>query len=140
MQKINALRWLLPCGLILLMMTGQANADESMTINRVIPENVAYFHERRSPNNIHRDRVITPCVSIVVTSIFQEITMAQQPISIDIKEKGIIWLLPPCSWSLRQVARKLELSPSVVARWRLELVQKGLLPGNEKMSCVDSDE
>ncbi|WP_432735265.1 type IV pilus biogenesis protein PilP [Cronobacter sakazakii] len=40
MQKNNALRWLLPCGLTLLMMTGQANADESMTINRVIPENV----------------------------------------------------------------------------------------------------
>lgn len=40
MPKNNALRWLLPCGLTLLMMTGQANADESMTINRVIPENV----------------------------------------------------------------------------------------------------
>ncbi|WP_275257358.1 type IV pilus biogenesis protein PilP [Citrobacter koseri] len=40
MPKNNALRWLLPCGLTLLMLAGQANADESMTINRVIPENV----------------------------------------------------------------------------------------------------
>lgn len=39
MQKNNALRSLLPCGLTLLLM-GQANADESMTINPVIPENV----------------------------------------------------------------------------------------------------
>ncbi|WP_427167036.1 hypothetical protein [Citrobacter koseri] len=38
MPKNNALRWLLPCGLTLLLITGQANADESMTINRVIPE------------------------------------------------------------------------------------------------------
>ncbi|STB73356.1 type IV pilus biogenesis protein PilP [Citrobacter koseri] len=40
MQKNNALRWLLPCGITLLALTSQAYADESMTINRVIPENV----------------------------------------------------------------------------------------------------
>ncbi|MGQ3665297.1 IS3 family transposase [Citrobacter braakii] len=66
--------------------------------------------------------------------------MPQQPVPIDVKEKGVIWLLPPYSWSLRQVARKLELSPSVVAKWRLELVQKGLLPENEKISSVDGNE
>ena len=66
--------------------------------------------------------------------------MPQQPVPIDVKEKCVIWLLPPYSWSLRQVARKLELSPSVVARWRLELVHKGLLPENEKISSVDGGE
>lgn len=66
--------------------------------------------------------------------------MPQQPIPIDIKEKGVIWLLPPYSWSLRQVARKLELSPSVVARWRFELVQKNLLHENEKITSVDGNE
>lgn len=66
--------------------------------------------------------------------------MPQQPAPIDIKEKGVIWLSPPYSGSLRQVVRKLELSPSVVARWRLELVQKGLLPENEKISSADGNE
>lgn len=40
MQKNNALRWLLPCCLILLAMTGLANADESMTVRPIIPDNV----------------------------------------------------------------------------------------------------
>ncbi|ENU2135000.1 hypothetical protein ACE60T_005399 [Salmonella enterica] len=66
--------------------------------------------------------------------------MPAHAVPIDIKEQGVIWLLPPYNWSLRQVARKLELSPSVVARWRLELVQKGLLHEIEKISSVDSDE
>ena len=66
--------------------------------------------------------------------------MPAHAVPIDVKEKGVMWLLPPYSWSLRQVARKLDLSPSVVARWRLELVQKGLLPENEKISSIDGNE
>lgn len=63
--------------------------------------------------------------------------MPVHAVPIDVKEQGVIWLLRPYSWSIRQIARKLDLSPSVIARWRLELVPKGLLPKNEKISSVD---
>lgn len=53
-------------------------------------------------------------------------------VPIDVKEQGVIWLLPPYSWSIRHIARKLDLSPSVIARWRLELVQKGCCPKTRK--------
>ncbi|EGU4505676.1 IS3 family transposase [Salmonella enterica] len=67
-------------------------------------------------------------------------TVPAHAVPIDVKEQGVIWLLPPYSWSIRHIARKLDLSPSVIARWRLELVQKGLLPENEKISSVNGDE
>lgn len=57
--------------------------------------------------------------------------MPAHAVPIDIKEQGVTWLLPPYSWSIRHIARKLDLSPSVIARWRLELVQQGLFE-NEK--------
>ena len=60
--------------------------------------------------------------------------MPAHAVPIDIKEQGVTWLLPPYSWSIRHIARKLDLSPSVIARWRLELVQQGLLPENENFS------
>ena len=66
--------------------------------------------------------------------------MPAHAVPIDIKEQGVTWLLPPYSWSIRHIARKLDLSPSVIARWRLELVQQGLLPENEKISSVDRNE
>ncbi|HGG6757228.1 TPA: IS3 family transposase [Salmonella enterica subsp. enterica serovar Java] len=59
---------------------------------------------------------------------------------IDVKEKGLIWLLPPYCWSHRQIASKLNVSASVVSKWRSELVEKGLLPENEKVSSVDCDD
>lgn len=40
MQKNNALRWLLPCSLTLLVLTSQAFADERMTVRPIIPDNV----------------------------------------------------------------------------------------------------
>ncbi|EDU8805740.1 hypothetical protein YY29_003233 [Salmonella enterica subsp. enterica] len=43
-------------------------------------------------------------------------TIPAHAVSIDIKERGITWLLPPYSWSIRHIARKLELNPSVIAR------------------------
>lgn len=66
--------------------------------------------------------------------------MPAHAVPIDIKEQGVTWLLPPYSWSIRHIARKLDLSPSVIARWRLELVQQDLLPKNEKISSVDGNE
>lgn len=66
--------------------------------------------------------------------------MLAHAVPIDVKEKGVMWLLPPYSWSVRHIAQKLALSPSVVAKWRLELVVQGLLPKNERISSVDGDE
>ena len=65
--------------------------------------------------------------------------MPAHAVPIDIKEQGVTQLLPPYSWSIRHIARKLDLSPSVIARWRLELVQQGLFE-NEKISSVDGNE
>ena len=36
--------------------------------------------------------------------------MPGQPIPSELKEKGLIWLLPPYCWSHRQIARKLKIS------------------------------
>ena len=44
--------------------------------------------------------------------------MPGQPIPSELKEKGLIWLLPPYCWSHRQIARKLKISASVVSKWR----------------------
>ena len=66
--------------------------------------------------------------------------MSGQPIPIELKEKGLIWLLPPYCWSHRQIARKLKISASVVSKWRCELVEQGLLPENEKVTSVDGEE
>ena len=35
--------------------------------------------------------------------------MPGQPIPGELKEKGLIWLLPPYCWSHRQIARKLKI-------------------------------
>ncbi|MFS9881141.1 hypothetical protein WKV47_21945 [Salmonella enterica] len=45
--------------------------------------------------------------------------MPAHAVPIDVKEKGVMWLLPPYSWSVRHIAQKLALSSSVVAKWRL---------------------
>lgn len=43
--------------------------------------------------------------------------MPAHAVPIDVKEKGVMWLLPPYSWSVRHIAQKLALSSSVVAKW-----------------------
>ena len=63
--------------------------------------------------------------------------MPGQPIPSELKEKGLIWLLPPYCWSHRQIARKLKISASVVSKWRYELVEQGLLPENEKITVTN---
>lgn len=63
--------------------------------------------------------------------------MPGQSIPSELKEKGLIWLLPPYCWSHRQIARKLKNSASVVSKWRCELMEQGLLPENEKITSVD---
>lgn len=66
--------------------------------------------------------------------------MPAHAIPIVIKEQGVIWLLPPIADIYQAFVRKLDLSPSVIARWRLELMQKDLLPESERIYSVDSDE
>lgn len=66
--------------------------------------------------------------------------MPAHAVPIDVEEKGVMWLQPPYSWSVRHIAQKLALSSSVVAKWKLELVAQGLLPKNERISYVDGDE
>lgn len=66
--------------------------------------------------------------------------MPGQPIPSELREKGLIWLLPPYCWSHRQIARKLKISASVVSKWRCELVEQGLLPENEKITSVDVED
>ncbi len=66
--------------------------------------------------------------------------MPGQPIPSELKEKGLIWLLPPYCWSHRQIARKLKISASVVSKWRYDLVEQGLLPENEKITSVDVED
>lgn len=63
--------------------------------------------------------------------------MPGQPIPSELKEKGLIWLLPPYCWSHRQIARRLKINTSVVSKWRCELVEQGLLPENENITSVD---
>ncbi len=38
--------------------------------------------------------------------------MPAHAVPIDIKEQDVTWLLPPYSWSVRHIARELELSSS----------------------------
>lgn len=53
--------------------------------------------------------------------------MPANPVPIDVKTKGQTWLLPPYNWSHRRIAKELDVSPSVVYKWRNELVESGLL-------------
>lgn len=56
------------------------------------------------------------------------------PVPIDVKQKGQMWLLPPYSWTHRKIANELGVSPSVVSRWRNELVEEGRLDESENKS------
>jgi transposase-like protein len=53
--------------------------------------------------------------------------MSVDSVPIDVKTKGQTWLLTPYNWSHRRIAKKLDVSPSVVSKWRNELVESGLL-------------
>ncbi len=51
--------------------------------------------------------------------------MAAIPVDLVTKQEGINLLLPPHSWSLRRIAEKLNVSASVVSKWRQELMKDG---------------
>ena len=65
--------------------------------------------------------------------------MPANPVSIDVKAKGQTWLLPPYNWSHRRIAKELDVSPSVVSKWRNELVESGLLPTESPLENVTAD-
>lgn len=59
------------------------------------------------------------------------------PVPIDVKQKGQMWLLPPYSWTHRKIANELGVSPSVVSRWRNELVEEGRLEEADNKSSSE---
>ncbi|HEM7146976.1 TPA: helix-turn-helix domain-containing protein, partial [Providencia stuartii] len=48
-------------------------------------------------------------------------------------------LLPPYNWSHRRIAKELDVSPSVVSKWRNELVERGLLPTESPLENATAD-
>ncbi len=46
-------------------------------------------------------------------------------IDIKVKEQGKLWLLPPYNYSLRQIAKELDVGISTVSGWRQELIAEG---------------
>ncbi|MCG9766651.1 helix-turn-helix domain-containing protein [Vibrio alginolyticus] len=65
--------------------------------------------------------------------------MPANPVPIDVKTKGQTWLLPPYNWSHRRIAKELDVSPSVVSKWRNELVESGLLSTTEPPLEITTD-
>ncbi len=57
--------------------------------------------------------------------------MAGKQIPIELKEQALMRLLPPYSWSLRQVANEIGSSPSTIFTWRKQLEDEGLLMPRE---------
>tara|TARA_Y100001960_G_C14195706_1_gene597190 strand:- start:43 stop:543 length:501 start_codon:yes stop_codon:yes gene_type:complete len=53
--------------------------------------------------------------------------MPKPSIDVEIKEQGLIWLLPPYSYSLRRVANELNVGHATVHKWREQLKKEGLL-------------
>ena len=54
--------------------------------------------------------------------------MPAHPIPIEVKSRGLVLLAPPYSYSLRRVAKDLDVSHAVVHTWRKELIEIGSLP------------
>ncbi|MBF4311799.1 helix-turn-helix domain-containing protein, partial [Vibrio anguillarum] len=65
--------------------------------------------------------------------------MPANPVPIDVKTKGQTWLLPPYNWSHRRIAKELDVSPSVVSKWRNELVESGLLSTEPPLENTTTD-
>ncbi|EPN8460862.1 IS3 family transposase [Vibrio cidicii] len=65
--------------------------------------------------------------------------MPANPVPIDVKTKGQTWLLPPYNWSHRRIAKELDVSPSVVSKWRNELVESGQLSTEPPLENTTTD-
>lgn len=58
--------------------------------------------------------------------------MPGTPIPTELKEQALLRLLPPYSWSLRQIANEVGTSPSTILKWRKQLEDEGLLMPKEE--------
>jgi len=50
--------------------------------------------------------------------------MPAHPVDVETKQQGQMWLLPPYSYSLRQISSELDLGLGAIQKWRQELVDK----------------
>jgi transposase len=71
-------------------------------------------------------------MNTIATTIFNKqgreiILMPRNEIAPELKEQALMRLLPPYSWSLRQVAKEVGTSPTTIMKWRRQLEREGLL-------------
>jgi len=58
--------------------------------------------------------------------------MPQPSVDLETKQQGQTWLLPPYSYSLRQISGELDVGLGTVQKWRQELVDNGHKFENDK--------
>jgi transposase len=58
--------------------------------------------------------------------------MPAHAVDLETKQQGNTWLLPPYSYSLRQIASELDVGLGTVQKWRQELVDNGHQFENDK--------
>lgn len=63
--------------------------------------------------------------------------MPTPPVDLETKQQGQTWLLPPYSYSLRQIASELDVGAATVHKWRQELADNGHQFENHKSEESD---
>jgi len=63
--------------------------------------------------------------------------MPAHAVDSETKQQALIWLLPPYSYSLRQIANELNLSIATIQKWRQQLVNEGHEFQNNKIDNSD---
>jgi transposase len=63
--------------------------------------------------------------------------MPTHAVDLETKQQGNTWLLPPYSYSLRQIASELDVGIGTVQKWRQELVENGHQFENENSDSND---
>lgn len=58
--------------------------------------------------------------------------MPTHPVDLETKQQGQTWLLPPYSYSIRQIAGELDVGVATVQKWRQQLVNNGHKFENDK--------
>lgn len=63
--------------------------------------------------------------------------MPAHAVDLETKQQAVTWLLPPYSYSLRQIASELDLGISTVQKWRQDLVNEAHKFENNKIDSSD---
>jgi transposase len=63
--------------------------------------------------------------------------MSAHAVDLETKQQGQTWLLPPYSYSLRQIASELDVGLATIQKWRQELVDNGHQFENDKQESSD---